>query len=72
MEPTWAKAGSVLAGIVFVLIMALVGYGQYRSEQNFKKDCVAVSGQALYDNDGDLECYRNGNEIAEHGESKPK
>lgn len=72
MEDGWAKAGSLLAGLAVVLILSVAGFMAWKGEQNFKAKCVAVAGRALYDNDGDLECYRNGIEIAEHGKSTPK
>lgn len=72
MNDGWGKPASVLVFLAVVGVLSLTGFFAWKSEQGFKKDCVAVSGRALYDNDGDLECYRNGIEIAEHGKSTPK
>jgi hypothetical protein len=72
MSDGWGRASAVLTFLVVVLLFSGIGYFAYKSEQDFKKQCVAAAGRALYDNDGDLECYVDGIEIAEHGENSPK
>lgn len=72
MEDGWLKAGGLLAFLFALALVASVGYLAYKGEQDFKAKCVAVGGKALYDTDSDLECYRNGIEIAEHGKNTPK
>lgn len=42
-----------------------------RQEKTFKSDCVAVQGHVVYD-DNELECHKNGFEIAEFGENSPR
>lgn len=69
---SWMKAAWVVALLAMVTVFSGIGYLAWKGEQNFKKECVAVSGEWSYDSDSDLECYRNGIEIAEHGESSPR
>ena len=71
METSWARVSPVIGLIVIVLILSGLGFFSWKGGQDFEKECKAVSGRVLVDNDGDLECYRNGIEIAEYGESSP-
>lgn len=71
-DPTWARAGAVIAFLAVVAILSTIGFLSWKGQGDFKEQCKAVSGYTLYDNDGDLECYRNDREIAEYGESTPK
>lgn len=42
-----------------------------QNEREFTRECHAVGGQVDKDSDGDVECYRNGREIAEMYENSP-
>lgn len=72
MRESWAGVRLIGGLLVIVLFISGFGFVAWKSADNFRKDCVAVGGRTLTDTDGDLECYRNGIEIAEHGESKPR
>ena len=70
---TWKGVAIVLPFLLFMSIFAGVGYLAYKAEQDFKEECVAIpGGRWFYDKDSDLECYVNGIEIAEHGETSPR
>lgn len=71
-DHTWARASIVLCFLGAVLLMSGIGFLSWKGQGDFKKECVAVAGTTRYDNDGDLECYRNGIEIAEYGENSPR
>lgn len=63
--------GIVAFVVVIFGIMAFAMVAGVKAEQKFKKECRAVAGQVVTADDGDIECYRNGREIAELGENSP-
>ncbi len=72
-----SKLAEIFGGIMMVLgtliVLAMIAFGIYhnhKQEQKFKSECVAVAGRVVYD-DNELECHKNGYEIAEFGENSP-
>lgn len=59
----------------FLLSALFIGLPVYyfgmKAESDFRNECSSVQGVAVND-DGELECHVNGEEIAELGENSPK
>lgn len=69
----FVRAATILGGIIVcaLFIGAPIYFGA-KAQKQFKTECVQVGGIVAIDSeDGDLECYRDGREIAEFGDNSP-
>lgn len=60
-----------LAIVLIVAAFFVPVFISIQNEREFTRECHAVGGQVDKDSDGDVECYRNGREIAEMYENSP-
>jgi hypothetical protein len=65
------KGVGITGAVALVFGLIILGViDTNKKEKAFKAECIAVAGRVVYD-DNELECHKNGFEIAEFRENSP-